>query len=204
MDNPSPYQPPVAVPPPMGALQTEPPVVKIFGILHLVLAGIGLSGALMGLAIALLGNSFLKFAGNSPEIRAQVEAQMSVHEKMAPMNVAGGILSTLVAIPMVIAGIKLLKKRPDCITWSNAYAFTSLGAKVVSMVLAFTLVIPAMDGMMREIVKGPGGEKAAGMISGFASVFGIISILVTCIYPVLTLVLLNKPPVKQWAAGLPK
>jgi len=204
MDDPSPYQPPVVTPPPLVAFHAEPPVVKVFGILHLVLAGVGLSGALLGVAITLLGNPFLKLAGNSPEVRAQVEAQMSIHEKMAPMNIVGGILSIVVAIPMSVAGIKLLKKRRDCLTWSNAYAFTSLGAKAVSLVLAFTLVVPSVNGMMSEVVKGPAAEGAAKMVSGFVSVFAIITILVTCIYPVVALLMLNKPQVKAWAAGLPK
>ncbi len=177
-------------------------MVKVFGILHLVLAGIGLVGALFGLLMALMGNPFLKFAGNSPGMKAQLDAQMAMQDRLAPMTIASGVLSFVVAIPMVIAGIKLLKKRRDCLAWSNGYAFTSLGAKAVNLVLTFTIMIPAMNGMMRDMIKGPGGESAMKMVSGFSTGGAILGIIVSCAYPVLTLVMLNRPAVKQWVATL--
>ena len=50
MDNSSPYQAPASPPPPMphpGLI--EPPAVKAFGVMHLVLAGLGFLMALWSL-----------------------------------------------------------------------------------------------------------------------------------------------------------
>lgn len=203
MDGMSPYQPPHVPVLPPGLPSGEPPVVKVFGIIHLVFAGIGVVTALFGLATALLGNPFLKLAGDSPEMRAHLESQIAMQERMMPATIATSILSFLVAIPMVVAGIKLLRKRRDCLKWSNIYAISPLGAKAVNLVLGILVITPAMNEGMREMIKGPGGEQAAQMASGFTAVGGILAVLFTCVYPVLSLILLNRPPVKQWASTLP-
>ncbi len=92
----------------------EPPAVKVFGILHLVFAAFGLIGAGWGLFVALVGNPFLKF---SPA--GQMDAQVAMQTKISPMTITSGILSLLVAIPMIIAGIQLLQKRRNGLKWSN-------------------------------------------------------------------------------------
>ncbi len=110
MNEPSPYQPPLPQgPPSIQPLVGEPPSVKVFGILHLIFAGLGVITALWGLFIAVVGNPFLKLAGSTPHMNAQLEAQMAMQEKITPMSITSSILSLLVAIPMITAGILMLK-----------------------------------------------------------------------------------------------
>lgn len=198
MNESSPYQPPLPQEPSNlpYPLVGEPVVVKVFGILHLVFAGLGILGASWGLFIAVVGNPFLKLAPSSPQIQAQLDMQA----KLNPMTIVTNSLSLLIAVPMIIAGVQLLKKRKTALKWSNIYAFSSLGAKAIALVLAFIFVIPAMQEVATTIVPSSDGGKAMGK---FMVVGAIGGVLVSLIYPVLTLVLLNRPRVKAWFAHLP-
>ena len=180
------------------ALLDEPPAVKVFGILHLVFAGLGLIGAGWGLFVALVGNPFLKF---SPA--GQMDAQIAMQTKISPMTITSGILSLLVAIPMIIAGVQLLKKRRNGLKWSNTYAWSSLGAKLINLVLAVTIMIPAMQEMTQGMLASSKAPAAvSGMMSGFMAVGTIGGVVISCVYPILALVLLNRPATKAWFATL--
>ncbi|MEO5711915.1 MAG: hypothetical protein ABIT37_00355 [Luteolibacter sp.] len=207
MNEPSPYQPPL----PQGApsmpyfITEAPPVVKVMGILHLVFAGFGILGAVWGLFIAIVGNPFLKLMPSSPQLTAQLEAQMAMQEKIKPMTLTSSTLSLLVAIPMIIAGIKMLRNHKDGLKWSNIYAGSSLTAKAVNMILAVTILIPAMREMTDGITGGshmPGAAKT--MMGGFMAGGAIGGALIACAYPLLTLILLNRAAPKAWFASLAK
>jgi hypothetical protein len=201
MNEPSPYQPPLpqgsaSLPP---AMLGEPPAVKVFGILHLVFAGLGLIGTVWGLFIAVAGNPFLKLSESTPQLGAQIAMQA----KIQPMTITSSILSLLVAVPMIIAGIQMLKKRQSGLKWSNTYAWSSLGAKLINLVLAVTIMIPAMQEMMRGMlasskVPAPFSGIMAGVMAGGA----IGGVVVSCVYPILSLVLLNRPATQAWFASL--
>jgi len=183
----------------------RPPVVKVMGILHLVFAGLGLLGAVWGLFIAIVGNPFLKMMPATPEMHAHLEAQMAMQEKIKPMTITSSTLSLLVAIPMIIAGIKLLRKHKDGLKWSNIYAVSSLAAKVVNMVLAVTILIPAMREMTQGIMaKSHLPGSAESIMGGFMAGGAIGGALISCAYPLLTLVLLNRAAPKAWFANLAK
>ena len=130
-----------------------PPAVKVFGILHLVFAGLGVVGAMWALFIAVVGNPFLKMAGANPQLGEQMEAQIAMQAKINPVSITSSILSLLVAIPMIVAGVLLLKERKNALKWSNTYAWSSLGAKTINLILAATIVVPAMQEMTRGILK---------------------------------------------------
>lgn len=182
-----------------------PPVVKVLAILHLIFAGFGVLTAIWGLFIAVVGNPFLRWMPSSPQMTTQLEAQMAMQEKIMPLTVISSILTLLVAIPMIIAGIKMLKKHKDGLKWSNGYAISSLLSKVVTMVLSVTIMLPAMREMTRDLTAGshlPGSAET--MMSGFMIGGAIGGVLVSCIYPVLTLVLLNRAAPKAWFAQLAK
>ena len=182
----------------LPALLGEPPAVKVFGILHLVFAGFGLLGAGWGLFVALVGNPFLKFSPAD-----QLDAQIAMQTKISPVTITSGILSLLVAIPMIIAGLQLLQKRRNGLKWSNTYAWSSLGAKLINLVLAVTLMIPAMQEMTQGMLANSKAPAAvSGMMSRFMAVGAIGGVVVSCVYPILTLALLNRPATKAWLASL--
>lgn len=182
-----------------------PPVVKVMGILHLVFAGFGVLGAVWSLFIAIVGNPFLKMMPATSQMSAQMEAQLAMQEKIRPMTLTASTLSLLVAIPMVIAGIKLLRKHNDGLKWSNIYAVSSLGAKVVNLILAVTILVPAMREMTQGIMGKSHLPGAAESIMGGLMAGGAIGgALISCVYPLLTLVLLNRAAPKAWFASVAK
>jgi hypothetical protein len=205
MDPASPYQPPLPQgPPSFPGMHVTPPAVKVFGILHLVFAGLGVVGALWALFIAVVGNPFLKMAGANPQLGEQMEAQIAMQARINPASITSSALSLLVAIPMIVAGVLLLKERKNALKWSNAYAWSSLGSKTINLVLAVTIVVPAMQEMTRGILKTAPMPGAASDVMSMAMAGGAIGgVLVSCVYPILTLVILNRPATKEWFAGRP-
>lgn len=205
MDESSPYQPPLPQgPPSLPGLQVAPPAVKVFGILHLVFAGLGVVSGLWALFIAVVGNPFLKMGQFNPQMNEQMNAQLAMQAKINPMSITSSALSLLVAIPMIVAGILLLKQRKNALKWSNAYAWSSLGAKLINLVLTVTILVPAMQEMTRGILKTTPMPGPASDIMSLAMAGGAIGgVLVSCAYPIITLVILNRPATKEWFAARP-
>jgi hypothetical protein len=203
MDEASPYQPPLPQgPPSLPGMNVAPPAVKVFGILHLVFAGLGIISAIWALFIALVGNPFLKMAGANRQLGEQMDAQLALQAKINPVSITSSTLSLLVAIPMIVAGVLLLKERKNALKWSNTYAWSSLGAKLINLVLTATILVPAMQEMMRGITKStPMPGQASDIMSLAMSGGAIGGVLVSCTYPILTLVILNRPVTKEWFAG---
>ncbi len=177
----------------------EPAMVKVFGILHLIFAGIGTLATLWGLFIVLVGNPFLKMIPESKQRNAQIQAQLVMEERIMPMTVISSTLALALAVIMVIAGIRLLKKRRSGLKWSNLYASTSLAAKGVNLIMTLLIGIPAMKEMTRSLSAGAGSaESAMSSVMIASAIFGV---LITCSYPILTLILLNRPAIKAWFAS---
>lgn len=200
-----PYQPPAWSPPPVPTASEppaiDPPVVKVLGILHLVLAGIGCLGAVWGLVVALLGNPMLALAGGAGQDPA-FQAQVAMQKRLLPMTLTSSALSLLVAVPMIVAGLRLLKRRRDGLKWSNLYAISSLGAKAVNLVLILLIMLPAMREMTRSLA-GNAASEVQDVMGGFMAAGAIGGLLISCVYPVVSLVLLNRTTVKEWFASRP-
>lgn len=205
MDEPSPYQPPLPQGPPLiPRLDVAPPAVKVFGILHLLFAGLGLLGALWALFIAVAGNPFLKIAGFNGQLGGEMGPQIAMQAKINPMSITSSVFSLLVAVPMIVAGILLLKERKNALKWSNAYAWSSLGTKLINLVLTVTILVPAMQEMMSGILKTTPMPGTASDVMSMAMAGGAIGgVLISCTYPILTLVILNRPATKEWFARRP-
>ncbi len=176
----------------------EPQPVKVLGIFHVIFGAIGALGSLWTIYVIVMGNPFLKMAGDNPG----VDFQRKLEESTKVYTVIGTAFSVLVTALILTAGIQLLKKRKTALKWSNAYAWSSIGTKVLNLILSFIIVVPMTQKMMSEI----SGGAAAPPIPGFggimyASMFG--GFLFSIIYPVITLILLNRPNVKQWFANQP-
>lgn len=199
----SPYQPPLVQEPlPMPAPEiAEPAAVRVLGVMHLVFAGWGILTASWAMFMAVSGNPFLKVARAGVPMTDAMKAQISMQAKTQPVTVAMAVLSLLVAIPMIVAGIRLLKKRRSALKWSNGYAYASLTAKMVNLVMSATIIVPAMREMSQSIFAGshaPGRtEEIMGMVMAGSVIFGSV---LACTYPVLSLILLNGSKAKEWFA----
>lgn len=207
MNSDQPYLPPqppefAYLPPSIAA---EPAAVKVFGVLHLLFAGFGLLMAAWGLIITFVGNPFLKFIPKTGPMAQSMDAQLAMQAKIMPATLTQIILTILVAVPMIIAGIYLLKGTIKGLKWSNYYAYSSLAAKLINLVLVVVFMIPAMQEMNKAMMpKSSGGGQAETFMQaamGFGAVLGVVC---TCLYPILSLELLNRPVVQNWLGRLGK
>jgi hypothetical protein len=156
------------------------------------------------LFIAVVGNPFLKIGAFNQQLGEQMDAQIAMQEKINPISITSSAFSLLVTIPMIVAGILLLKERKNALKWSNAYAWSSIGTKMINLVLTVTILVPAMQEMMSGITKstpmpGPATDVMSMVMAGSA----IGGVLISCTYPILTLVFLNRLATKEWFAGRP-
>lgn len=208
MNDPSPLPPPAATPPPMpaGGIQ-EPSAVKVFGILHLILAGLGfLMGAWSFFATQLNG---LFMNSNSTAFKGRtdyVEAQTRYVEEMNWVSIMSGAFMLTLAGLLLTSGIMLVRSQPRGVTWSHRYAWTSIATKLISLVVTVAVVLPAMQRMMDEAMAFPSGmpagtaDKVTGIMKSFTAISTVATPLISCIYPALALFFLSRPQVREWAA----
>ena len=202
MDEDSPYQVPFSTPP---ALPPGPPPqsVKVFGILHLVFAGFGFVFGVWGLVSIKFMEMFQAGQAGDPIMIAQRKYM----EALWPVTVMQGIFSIGLAALLLVAGLKLVRSIQDGVMWSNRYSWTSIGAKMIALVVTVIYVLPLSNRMMGEVfskTKGmPAGTAATmtGIMKSMNSVVSVATPVVSCIYPLLALYFLSRPAVKDWVAS---
>ena len=200
-------QPPSLTPQDIAAMQAaqyadlgQPQTVKVFGIMHVIFAAYGLLMSVWTVFVLVVGNPFEKMFPQTPQMEAQVKAQAAMEEGMMPMTVISTVLTVIVAAIMLKAGILLLKKRGSGLRWSNRYAWSSLASKVVHIVLTFIYTVPAMEQMAAVTA---GGVMPAGQMEMIMVGTMLVTFVVMSSYPIITLILLNRPKTKEWFANRP-
>jgi hypothetical protein len=199
MEHPSPYQPPASPPPPLpGGFVPEPSAVKVFGILHLVLAGLGVLFGLWSLFAKQTNSMFV-----SPGAPGY-EAQMRYMDEVLWVSIMTGIFMLVLAGLLLVAGVKLVRSRPDGVTWSHRYAWTSIATKAISLVIAVAVLLPAIQRMTGEMMPPPAGmppgsaEAMTRTMNLFISISTTVTPIVSCLYPALALYFLSRRQVKEW------
>lgn len=204
MDENSPYQSPASTLPPTPPPQGPPPTpVKVFGILHLVLAGLGLISGLWGFVSAKFMSMIQGMTPNDPTM----VIQRKYIEELWPVTVMGSIFTLGLAALLLVSGLKLVRLQPDGVMWSNRYAWTSITTKAISLVVAVAYVLPLTNRMMGEVAGHTRGMSAssATVMTGAMKLVTTISTIATpilsCLYPALALFFLSRPAVKAWAGN---
>jgi hypothetical protein len=185
---------------PGGGGAQEPSAIRVFGILHLVLAGCGLLFGIWSLFTRQANSLFID--SSSPGY----EAQLRYMEDMGWVSIMTGLFLIALAGLLLVAGIKLVRSRPDGIAWSNRYAWASIATKLISLAVTVAVVLPAMQRMVGGIMPPPAGMPP-GSANAFSSVMKtaisvgmVASPIISCTYPALALFFLNRPRVREWAA----
>lgn len=181
----------------------EPSAIRVFGILHLILAGLGLLTGAWSLFANQMNSIFI--SSKSPGY----EAQLRYMEEMNWVSILTGVFMIALAGLLIVAGIKLVRSQPDGIAWSNRYAWISIATKMISLVISVAVLLPAMRRMIGGIMPPPSGmppgsaDAFANVMQTMMSVGIVASPIVSCAYPALALFFLNRPQVKEWA-GRPR
>lgn len=188
---------------PTGGGLIEPSAIRVFGILHLILAGIGILFGIWCFFAEQMNSMFID--SKSPGY----EAQLRYMEEVEWVSILTGVFILIVAGMLIVAGIKLVRSRPDGVAWSHRYAWTSIATKLISLVISVAILLPAMHRMMSGMMPPPSGmpPASAAAFSNFMQILMSVSVvagpIVSCLYPGLALFFLSRPKVKAWAARRP-
>jgi len=172
------------MPPQYPAMMLKPAAATVFGILDIVIASIGL---LMGIAAVFQATSRPLFPGPASRI----------YDHPAPLLCSAAVRAA-VALPMIVAGIALLKGRRNAIKWSNRYTLCSIISKFINTAITIVYIGPKMQEIMESLPSSP-----IRLSFLYSPAYYCISGLVGMTYPVLCYVLLNRPQVKNWFAAQP-
>jgi len=162
--------------------------IQVFGILHLVFGILGILMALFAITSTLMGNAGMAAGGLVDP------ATVAALEGVKHWSLLDAGLKTVLAILLILSGIMLLKSKFQGLRLSNAYSFLSIVHKVFAIWMFLFVMWPIMQGMYDNM---PGMDETAIKIAQKAGMFGgMIGIILSLIYPILALILLNRDHVK--------
>jgi hypothetical protein len=205
MDIHTPYQAP-ASPPPMfpPSIHFEPAAVKVFGVIHLIFAGLGILMATWSVFSSQINQLFPQSNDPTQQLSLKYQAEFQW------LSIMSGCFMLILAAMLITSGLKLVRSQPDGVKWSHRYAWTSIATKLITLVLNLIYILPVTNQMMEEIIRST--PSSPGMPSGMEATMqtimkGSVGIgivgggIIALTYPVLALFFLSRPAVKEWVAA---
>ena len=196
-DTSSPYGAPqsgMSPPPPEANPHVPTSIPKVFGIIHIVYACLGMIGAAFGV----LGMVAMK--AMAPHLGDEVEGLdgfFEAYEKMAVYTYIDSGLKVILGLVLLIAGIGLLKKKRWAqklsVTWSVVRIVVGIGMTVFSYGVTLQFQQDIADFTQTN------GDQVdqLGLQSSMQGVSSVMGVFVLSIYPVVSLILLSKKSVKD-------
>ncbi len=188
-----PQVPPTAVgyAPPPPKTTTWPTVV---GVISIVWGAFYTLGGLCGIGTMLFWEQYIAWISNitlagDPNIEAMKRADMD-----NPISLLLGAVGLLLAIFLIMAGAKVLKRRRQGVAWSRLYAVINLPLMFISMIVSYWL----QREMYTSSYAGMPGEEAIAIASMFCGV------LLAAIWPVFLLIWFARAKVKEEVAKWPE
>ena len=179
-----------------------PSRIKTFGIIHLVLAGLGIGGLLM----SLLGFVIKEIGAGVNAENVQGDAQQALQDVSMPLTIAENVFSIILIIFLIVAGFMLLLRKKISVKCSAVYSFTSIGMKLILLLMGIFMakdISQAATEMLTSQATGPGMEglqALGGLMSSIAYLSLIFGPLITLTYPILCLCMLANKDVKSYLA----
>ena len=207
----APYSTMMSQPPPNLAMETviEPASIKVFGIFHLIIAGLGSIGTIFGLVMLQFSNQFSKLMtmappGSSSGASSQQEKAVIQYlgETRTYTYITSGF-SIILAVMLIIAGIRLLKKRESGRVMSIRYAWASIGTKVITLVIILTFMMPATT-RYNEAMFSSIGSGMGSTMNVVTQISQLVGLAMTLIYPIVVLIMMRKEKVKTFLAAQPR
>jgi hypothetical protein len=207
METPSPYhtsqtQMPAQSP---DVILREPGAIKVFGVLHLVIAGYSIFTEAINLVINIffpdLARSLSKPRGiSAPSSAEQEMALIHYMNEVKTYSYSSTAFSFILAIMLIVAGIGLLKGRVNGRVMSLRYAWISLVTKIVSFIIAIAVVMPATKRMAEALYQNLPGTYSQTMVD-LMQYSPLIVILISCVYPIIVLVVMKGQKIKEYMAA---
>ena len=180
----------------------EPKRIQVFAIMHIVFGGMGILNILGGMVMMPLQTKMIEqniAKAGSEEERMVFELQKGIYDAMGSYSWINYLIAAAVAGLILTAGIMLLKRRAKGLKVSNTYAWCSIVAKLINLVLFFLVMKPAMDAIFSELLGELGRDAQT-----FVTIINVVVVLAVLlggvlgmIYPFLSLKMLNKDMVRQ-------
>lgn len=167
-----------------NAAAANPVSLKVFGILNLVFAVMGVCG--IGAAAVTL---FVNFIPQDPNIPNPALDLMQNDAGYRIISMVGIALGGVFTIVLVVAGVGLLQRRRYGRTASIAYAWYAIVAQLVMLVVNFFYIYQPM---LNQLGQQGGGQPQQSFIAYVSLGTGIVGAFLALIYPVLLLVFMYR------------
>jgi len=204
MDSPSENSFTLPQPPPVVTTEQllPPSRIKVFGVIHLVLAAYGVFVSGFGLLSALFMDQFMKkFPFMAQAQGSDVEKYAELMKQIQPYSIMQAVFGIILAIMLLLAGLSLLKERDKGRSQSNLYAWTSIVFKVINLIVSILVIIPLTKAMTMSNLPTSGPDEFNAMLDLSLTIMPLISILFTFLYPIVVLIMLNARSVRAYLAG---
>lgn len=193
----SPYQSPQAQMEPDAVQSTNISAVpKVIGILHLVFGGIGIVMGVIGMVSAVFKEQIeeMQFSTYPEEVREGMREAMQPIYETQKWDVISGVGSLILAVLLIIAGLKLIKYRRQGRKVSNIYSGLSIVHKLFAIGIVIFVKAPVMKevGASLEEMSGQSEVSMGAMMGPVAIISGIVMAVVMMVYPILSFLLLSK------------
>lgn len=198
-------------PPPNLAMETviEPASIKVFGIFHLIIAGLGSIGAIYSLVMLQFSSQFSKMMTIAPPEApatgpsAQELAMNQYMHDTRLFTYIGFGFALVLTVMLIIAGIGLLKRRESGRVMSLRYAWTSISFKMINLLIFLTFMMPATTRYNEAMLSGMPTEMGS-MMNIVTQVIQVLTLLATFIYPIVVLIMMRKEKVITFLAAQPR
>ncbi|MGJ8698279.1 MAG: hypothetical protein ACSHYF_18305 [Verrucomicrobiaceae bacterium] len=167
---------------------------KVFGILHLIYAAIGLIVGIANAASSIIVRKIYETLHSL--VRDQNEAIGTAHfeaalNKLIFISTIDGVFRIIMAILLFVTGIHLLQKKSSALKLNRIWAVTRIIAAVPLVIL-----VGQAEQVLQTVMAGniPPEGFSMGANSGLSSAFGII---ILSVYPLISLIILSQQSVKN-------
>ncbi len=147
------------------------------GILMIIFGSLALLGALIGVA-----------TGGSGMMTGPDESFRRFQEEVGSYGRITNLISLPVAVLQLVAGIWAVRYKRGAPTLASTYAVLSILIQIVSLILLWAYVLPAME----EVLPPEMAERMRGLMT-VGTVFGAV---IGMVWQVLVLILMNRPSAK--------
>jgi hypothetical protein len=174
----------------------RPAAVLVIAIFHFIFAACGGISGIWTVAGGSAGLNKLAAAGDPKQAKMQEDIQRAIERAFPAQKTyerIEGVVALLLALLLLIAGIGLLSMQPWARWLSLLYAGLDILNVIVSLVIMWVYMIPAMREAMRAIPGLPPeaakvGETVGTTVAGLAPCAGLI-------YPIAVLIVMFLPGV---------
>lgn len=203
-----------AGPAPAGVVPPTTPMVLperpgwagTIGWISVVLGGLGILANVCGVAGSLLAKPLQgwmrSMASQAPQAQLDaMDAQMAAQAKFMPAMAVISALSVVASVALLLAGVKLLRQRPETVAWHRGWAVGRLALGMAGMIVGFL-----SQKEIAEAMRAQGG--AAGPAAGLGELFGFVGIMLGALWaaawPLFVLIWFSRSKildeVRTWAA----